>query len=227
VNGQRCSASSPRMTTSNPEVILYDALAPVTGSVTVNCSSSGQLSINGSKAQSCTAAQVVDPNPTPQRQVRSYKSEYTVGDPYAIVYTSVTVTEVIYACYQSTDDGTYPCINGNIAARYQEVPRPPSPGSAYQELIWTSPFFFAAAGVDFTDYEVIFMRKNANGQLTDVVGSTRFGFRLPADVLSSSTSGSFTSTSGSNVFSFSCGSAPSGYRQYRYFSGKDCYYKIN
>ena len=107
------------------------------------------------------------------------------------------------------------------------VTKPIAPTSATQELLWSSPNFFAIPGLNFTDYTLFFMKKNAQGAVQNL-GSVRISFRLPSERLGEGLSGSITGFNGKTI-SYMCGqsvSAPSGYQSYRY-SSDNCYYKFN
>lgn len=234
--------SGHRSVASGSSSTALPALSQVTASANANSSSASSstttpvVATTPAAATSAPAVIAMAPvaaivRPAP----RAGKLEFSPWhDPYVYIYTGATVTEDVYACIEDYNDSSFPCRNGDISKTFVHIPKPSNPLSATQELIWWSPDLFYVEGIDFTDYTIFFMKKNAAGALTESLGSVRIGIRIPADEIGDGKSGTLSGSSGPNQFEFSCGSSnqsdytpAAGFKSYRYAGGLDCYYKIS
>lgn len=228
--GQECEAShssiSVDIAAQNENITeLFDVTAPNKGKASIRCIDN-KIVLAADKIKSCVKDVVVT-NPPPVLRPRMYQpSYYILTQNKAIAYTGATVSDIVYVCMQKSGS-EYHCVNGNIEPHYREVSRPTAPNSPTQELLWESPSFFAFDNFEFTDYELYFYKKNAQGT-RDFLGSTKFEIRLPESAVNQGTSGSYSS--GTRTIHYKCAAGesnavPSGWLTYIYTS-LDCGYKV-
>jgi hypothetical protein len=241
IGGNTCSASVSGLANGSGQS-LVDNSSPTTGRASVRCDSSTLVLLAGG---TCVSTSTTNPPSVPTaRLYNGHSSTYYLSESRVFAYTGATVSDSVAACIQRQGDGSYPCINGNVAPNFRMVPRPASPTSPTQELVWSSDSFFAIAGFDFADYDIIFRKVNADGSLGAQTGKVVARTRLVEDVAGQYPSAivngqivpaRFASSGGSNVVYSICNipnvgtspfRVPAGYKPYGYFSSKECYYMI-
>lgn len=253
IGNASCSASTASLPHStNPTLVsatLTDILGNTKGVSQVNC-------VNG-VLQLLKGATCVDSTPTAPpvvaagaRLANGHSATYYLADGRVNAYTGATVSDNVAVCIQNRADSSYPCINLNgSTAAFKLVPRPPSPTSSTQELVWSSGSFYGIAGFDFGEYDIIFRKVEANGSLGGNLGSLQVSIQLEANVFgkyygdySQVYSGGvakpsqFSSTAGTMTVDVICRlpnvrgndfPVPAGFKAYPYFSDKECFYKVN
>lgn len=152
-----------------------------------------------------------------------------VPDEFISIYTNIPISEEVFVCAQSNDDMARRCQNGAIAGQFSKASFNSGGNS-----VWMSQSLYNSPDLDFGDYTVFVMKKDASGQLSQLIGTVAVSIRLPELAPNEywTNAGAWSSGGGSNKIYATCRvpnvagfSVPAGYKRYPY-NNKECYYKI-